>query len=242
MIRAEFAQSIAVAVVLLICLSGSIARAEDLSSTSLGENGISHNIGKGSPLLPCPRSVPCLPAADSEGGHPTSAVASAGLLPCPFSVPCFTTGQDIDVPITRKVAPTGSRARRPVARRSRSARATRINSRTKAAKIRTRIKFAASSGEALKPAHTRGRKTEMALGDDAAYQAQAQTLLTEVDRKLGGLDRTRLDANKSQVYAKASVFTTEGFKALHAHDNLAALGFAEKAQVLSADLGPPQSK
>jgi hypothetical protein len=82
----------------------------------------------------------------------------------------------------------------------------------------------------------------MALRGDATYQWQARKMLSEVEGKLGRLDRTQLDANKSQIYAKAGDFTREGFKALRANDNLAALGFAEKAQVLSADLGAAKNQ
>ncbi len=263
MIRVEVARSIAVVVVVLIGSSAAIARAEDNATASAaanygspGEVGINHNVGNGSPLLPCPRSVPCLPAAShGDRGHLPAAVASARLLPCPFSVPCFTTGQDMDLPMRRKAAPAGSSTRGPIAPRPRSAKATRVNSRTDARKTRslgtnatttrTRTTPVASSGESRNLARARGPEAgsgEMALRGDAAYQWQARRLLSEVERKLGRLDRTQLDANKSQVYAKASDFTREGFKALRANDNLAAFGFAEKAQVLSADLGAAKSK
>ena len=82
----------------------------------------------------------------------------------------------------------------------------------------------------------------MELRGDAVYQWQARSLLGEVEQKLNHVDPARLDSNKSQVYAKASDFTREGFKALRANDNVAALGFAEKAQLLTADLGTPKIK
>jgi hypothetical protein len=74
------------------------------------------------------------------------------------------------------------------------------------------------------------------LLDDAAYQRRARQLLSEAELRLGRLDFTQLGAGKSQVYATASDLTDEGFKALRAKDNLAALGFAEKAQKLSENL------
>jgi hypothetical protein len=76
----------------------------------------------------------------------------------------------------------------------------------------------------------------MALRGDAIYEQRARTLLSEVQQKLDCLDRTQLSPNKSQAYEKASDFTREGFKALRANDNLAAWGFAQKAQLLSANL------
>jgi hypothetical protein len=244
MVRAQFARSFAVVVVFLICSLAAIARAEDDSmrraaSNYGGEPGINHNFGNGSPLLPCPRSVPCLPAARyGEAGHPPPAVASAGLLPCPLSVPCFATRPDMDLPVRRKAAPAGSGALRPIASRSRSAGVSRLI-RANASKTRSRM-VVASGGEARNLTSARRPKAVsggMALRGDAAYQWQARRLLSEVQLKLGRLDRATLDPNKSQIYAKASDFTREGFKALRANDNLAALGFAEKAKVLSADLG-----
>lgn len=255
MIRAKFARSIGVVLVLLICslvllISSlvTIARAEDESigrtaANYGGEPGF--NRVNGSPLLPCPRSVPCLPAASyGEAGHLPPAVASAGLLPCPLSVPCFPIGEDLDVPISRKAAPPAFRVRRSIAPRSRSARASRLNLRTRAL-TPTRIAFVPSSGESPKLVSARSPGAapgEMALRGDAAYQRRARVLLNEVKLELGRLDRTALDANKLQVYAKATDFTTEAVKALRARDNLAALGFAEKAQVLSADLGAVENK
>jgi hypothetical protein len=100
-------------------------------------------------------------------------------------------------------------------------------------------------GESRKVASARRPRAmhgEMGLRGEAAYGSQAQTLLSEVERNLGQFDRTKLDANKLQVYANAITFAAEGYKALGANDNLAALGFAEKAQLFSADLKPAKSK
>jgi hypothetical protein len=75
------------------------------------------------------------------------------------------------------------------------------------------------------------------MRDDDIYGRQARTLLTEVQRKLGTVDRARLTGDRAVFYAKASDLTNEAFKALRANDNLAAVGFAEKAQLLAANFG-----
>ena len=78
---------------------------------------------------------------------------------------------------------------------------------------------------------------KMVMRGDNAYQQQAQKILSQIKRELGGVHRAQLTRNSSLIYAEASDLTNEGFKALHANDNLAALGFAEKAQLLTANLG-----
>jgi hypothetical protein len=91
------------------------------------------------------------------------------------------------------------------------------------------VDLGAESRKAASARRPRAMHGEMGLLVDAAYGSQAQTLLSEVERNLGQFDRTKLDANKLQVYANASTFAAEGYKALRANDNLAALGFAKGA-------------
>jgi hypothetical protein len=237
MVRAKVARSIALMMVLLIGPAAAIARANDVVIM----NPPANNAAPGSPLLPCPRSVPCLPVTTYRNAARSPApVASVRLLPCPFSVPCFTTGRTLDSPVRRKLAPPATRYR-PIAPRSRSAGLSRFNPEKNALKTRRsrRMTVRDLGGEPPNSARSGRRGAgsgEMALRGDAAYEQRARTLLSEVGQKLGRLDRSRLDASKLQLYAKASDFTTEGFKALRANDNLAALGFAEKAQLLSANL------
>ncbi len=252
MFHAHVVGSMALVVMLLIGAAAAVAQANGDAMPDAGFNhggsatgAVHRKFGDPSSLLPCPRSVPCLTTggnADGKAQAPT--VRTVALLPCPFSVPCFTTGQNIDLP-----ASPAQSGIHPAARRSRQAKTKRVSLRddrttnrrrnTAMAKGPGRITELDIGGESRNPAPPRRSGVasgEIALRGDATYELRARTLLSEVERKLGRLDRARLDANRAQVYAKANDFTQEGYRALRANDNLAAMGFAEKAQLLSAVL------
>jgi len=245
MSRAEIVRSMAWVVALLAGMHGGIASANDDVIAAAGHNSSAAGLSKpraenAAPLLPYPRSVPCLPAeGQGQGGnHLSAAIASAGLLPCPLSVPCFTTEEDVDLPLRRNSVPaSGIQTRIQPARRLRRVKTPAFRSASRPVTNRSNVRLAAAVEESAGPRGSAATPRGMALRDDAAYERRARILLSDVERKLDGVDRAQLNENNLQAYTKAVDFTHEGRKALRANDNLAAWAFAEKAQLLSANLG-----
>jgi len=81
----------------------------------------------------------------------------------------------------------------------------------------------------------RSHQPSSPAGGDAARE-HTELLLTQVERKLGSINRTKLNGNDQNTYDQANDFASSARKALTEHDNVVASGLAEKASALAGRL------
>ena len=92
------------------------------------------------------------------------------------------------------------------------------------------------SGSSLKDGAPAPSKPSLTLAGGDAAREHTELLLTQVERKLGSINRTKLNGNDQNTYDQANDFASSARKALTEHDNVVASGLAEKASALAGRL------